>query len=142
MKAKMKAYKSYRLLPPALMLALIASAGCGKSDDNSARIEADALYRNVVSLTRKYTDSLRLAKDSTTVNGLMLRYEAAIARLNMDAPPETDFNLTEDQNDTIHALQKRMLGLRDNILKKKVHLAADTVEGESESDSLTLKPER
>lgn len=142
MNEKMKANKSYRLLPPALMLALIASAGCGKSDDNSARLEAEALYRNVVNLTRKYTDSLRQAKDSTMVNGLMLRYEAAIARLNMDAPPETDFNLTEDQNDTIHALQNLMLGLRDNILKKKVHLAADTVEGESESDSLTLKPQR
>lgn len=81
-----------------------------KNDDNSQ--EAMSLYERTCQLTRQYIDSIKMAKDSTQVANLIDRYETALDKMNFDVSPDTDFDLTEGQNDTINMLMEQMSAVR------------------------------
>lgn len=99
-----------------------------QKDDNSQ--EASSLYERTCQLTRQYIDSIKVAKDSTQVANLIDRYEVALDKMNFDVSADTDFNLTEGQNDTINQLMEQMSAVRHARLK------AMAIREEVRSDSL------
>lgn len=78
------------------------------------------------------------AKDSMSVGELSERFEARMAKINSSYPPETDFSMTEQENDTLKVLLEKYAAVRDSRLEK-LHFAAGAVETEAEADSAVVK---
>lgn len=115
-------------------LALTATAtGCRKSVEDGKSRQAEALYRDLYALAKSYTDSIAKAPDSAQVGILAERFETRISKINSNYPPETDYAMTEQENDTLKSLLDRYVVVRDSRLKK-LHLASDTIKPDSHPD--------
>lgn len=118
---------------------------CRQEDHNSKRVQAVNLYYKSVSLLNLYTDSLSHAGDSVAVIRLSDRLNNQLALLNFEFPSETDFEITEGENDTLMSLTEKYVLLRDSLLYAFAHpavspdsLATDSiVKKEVNSSTLT-----
>ena len=107
-----------RISGAALILLIMASASsCKKNDDNRGREEARRLFDGMVNLTKAYTDSIKAAKDTTQLNELIGRFEERIDKMNFDVAPDTDYSLTEGENDTITMMMDKFSAERMAKLK-------------------------
>lgn len=89
-----------------------------KSDKNeSERNAAVELYSLTCEVANSYIDSLSNAKDSIEVNRLFEAFDARIDEINMSVRPDTDYELSEDENDTIAQLLDRISEVRSERLK-------------------------
>lgn len=130
---------NYRAIIGTVGIFLSLLSACRPGDEKRDRTAADNLYSRIISITRRYTDSIGSAKDSTTLFGLIDRYEERIVKINYDALPDTDFNLTEGQNDTISLWMDSLLSVKVRRLYELGHpepLPADTV---GSADSLPVE---
>lgn len=100
----------------ALSLVGLMMSSCIKEKVNFAHQESLKLYEKMCNLTQSYIDSIEAAKDSTQINSLIDRYEASVDKLNYEVTPDTDYLLTEGQNDTILLLMLRLSDIRDERL--------------------------
>lgn len=100
----------------AAMLILYISS-CGKKVEEDSRGDAKGLYKRTCSLTQAYIDSISVAKDTLELNDLLDRYEERVDALNMEVESETDFKLTEGENDTIIQLLERLSHVRRERLR-------------------------
>lgn len=111
-----------------LFVALLLLTGCTGGNINSRDPQARQLYDKSVRLTREYIDSLHHAKDSAAIFRINREYDKAITNLNYDYPAETDFQISEGENDTLTSLNERYVHLRDSLLYRLAHpLPRDTV---------------
>lgn len=141
-----------RTLPIALIFLLLASVGCRQEEKNVERDQAVLLYNRICSAALVYTDSISKAQDSTSVDSLRDRFEERLVEINYAAIPDTDYSLSEGENDTIkmrldslvamHARRLRELGERKTLpvdsidsltSMQKVHLTSPAVKVKSES---------
>lgn len=118
-------------------LALMA-AGCIRGREENREREAESLFNDVRELVISYTDSMAAAKDSVSVAELSERFEERITKINMGYPPETDFSMTEQENDTLKVLLEKYAAARDSRLEK-LHLAPGAVETQTEADSAVVQ---
>lgn len=115
---------------------ILGFGACGGNQEDKLRADARALYERTVKLNRAYSDSIVQARDSATLDRLDAAYEAALEKLNFGFPAETDYGISEGENDTLRSLSARYVFLRDSMLSvvgNNAHLAADTVEVEQEA---------
>ncbi|MCM1369822.1 MAG: hypothetical protein NC204_05555 [Candidatus Amulumruptor caecigallinarius] len=89
---------------------------CGSESRSKRPGEARQLYLKSVQLTEKYTDSLKLAKDSAEVLRLSANYEDAMTKLNFSFPSDIDQKMSEGENDTIKRASMNFVALRDSLL--------------------------
>lgn len=124
------------LIPIAASIAVgIGTASCGNHTESSAKSDSRMLYERSVQTYRNYTDSMAAAADSLDVSRLDDAFESALSQLNFQYPAETDFEITEGENDTLIMMSKRYIFVRDSVLShfaEHAHLAVDTVELEKE----------
>ena len=88
---------------PSILL-LLVSVACGSKMEVNENTYHDKLFKGTCKITASYIDSMKNAKDSTSLKGLLERYDLSITTLNFSVPADTDLNLTEGQNDTIATL--------------------------------------
>lgn len=109
-------------------------AACGAPEEQLPPEEVDVLYAETLKLTSIYTDSLRLAADSASVDAIFARFNSAYDSLNMSVSPNTDLLLEEDRNDTIVTKLNRLLAVRKRKLESlHIHLP-DTLPPEAQSN--------
>lgn len=116
-----------------IFAAAVGTAGCAREKKDNDRAESSALYHRTCTLTEQYIDSLKQAKDSTEVNRLLDVYEERIDELNFDVAPDTDYKLSEGENDTIAMLMDRLAATRAERLKTldaKAHQTLDSLKSE------------
>lgn len=89
--------------------ALPISTGCSGNNTADHHNPALELYEATKMLLSKYTDSVRQASDSSEVYRLTKTYEETVTKLNSSTLPDTDLDLTQDQNDTIYRMQAEYL---------------------------------
>ena len=70
---------------------------------------------------KSYIDSIAVAKDSSSIYSLLSRYETRLAKINMDAPPQTDLKITEGNNDTLMQLANSLRTLSHIRLNSLSH---------------------
>ena len=122
------------ILPALAVAATVTLCGCERKADNSERAEARALYEESVALIDRYTDSVSVAKDSATLNGLMVRYQEEIGDLNFRHAPEASYGISEGENDTLTTRTLRLVNLADSLLYRYAHplvLRTDSVSKDS-----------
>ena len=78
---------------------------------------AQDLYHTTCNVAQAYIDSIQSAKDSTQVHKLMENFEQRIEEINTNVKPDTDYGLTEGENDTIALLLDRISEVRSARLK-------------------------
>lgn len=120
----------------------IISCNSKKTEDHSSEYAAE-LYEQSVKLLETYTDSMKMAKDSTAVNNLKVNYEKRVTKLNFDYEPDVYLKMTADQNDTLIKLTERFIESGAEKLKKfgsKEVLTNDSTESEQvRKDSVAQK---
>lgn len=122
------------ILPALAVAATVTLCGCERKADNSERAEARALYEESLALIDRYTDSVSAAKDSTTLNGLMARYQEEIGDLNFRHAPEASYAISEGENDTLTNRTLRLVNIADSLLYRYAHplvLRPDSVSKDS-----------
>lgn len=120
----------------ALTMLMLVSVACGKKESNPNRDAARSLYEKVTALTRNYTDSIIAASDTVRVNELLQQFEEKIDKMNFDVPANTDYSLTEGENDTISLLLEKMAKVRRDKFKELSALShpTDSIPASSVSD--------
>lgn len=110
-----------KYLIPIVLLFLLAVlqlfTSCRQSEKNIQDHASLALYQQTCELTEAYLDSVSSAPDSLQLMLITDRFESRMERLNMDVAPETDYRLSEDQNDTIARLIEKLILAKEARLK-------------------------
>ncbi len=120
------------------ILLLIVALGCGKKDVTRNNSDANKLYIGTCKITKLYIDSMKVANDSALLRGLLERYDASITDLNFSVSADTDFDLSEEKNDTIAMLVDSIRRLFDQRLFYLAHrkIVPDTIM----EDSIKIDP--
>lgn len=103
---------------PILFVAILATvlSGCSEKAPTPQQEAVPGLYSGTIKILHSYNDSLSRANDSATVLRLMDNLLVKLTRLNFELPPNTDLELSEDENDTIYKLTSKIIALRDKRL--------------------------
>lgn len=119
-------------LPLYVMLLLILAA-CVEKKTDSGRIAARSLYQQSEDILSKYTDSVRNARDSASLLGIMERLDIALTDCEFTYPPETDLRMSEGENATLANLALRISFLRDSLFYVYAHpvIPADSIPADS-----------
>lgn len=111
----------------AFVATLCVFASCNHNNANISRQQARDLFVKSKSLLTAYSDSLKSAKDSAQVLGLVHHADSLITKLNFEYPVDTDLSISESENDTLINLTSRIIQMRDSLLHR-FSLPPDTTE--------------
>lgn len=113
-------------------------AGCGSDGKAKDREEANGLYEAIKSLTITYIAEMSAAPDSATWARLCSEYEDSLVKVNYSFPPDTDYLMSEDQNDTITILMENYVKTRQEKIQSILYplsptdsIAADSIARDS-----------
>ena len=76
--------------------------------DNTKSEEARQLFQESSELIMDITSKMQTASDSITLDSLSQYLEKRLTDVNFSFPPETDYQLTEEENDSIFKLMRLM----------------------------------
>lgn len=99
-----------------MLVTLTMASGCESHQTDQSRVNARGLYTESLKTITLYSDSMLHAKDSATVERLNEGLDEALTRLNSGYPPETDFSITEGENDTLSVVTRHFIEIRDSLL--------------------------
>lgn len=103
------------LLPVVLLLCF---AGCRQNSENSERVMAHNLYREISSTLKRATHSMKNANDSTTVDSLYVECQEKIDRIYLSYPADADLLISEGENDTLGRLFDDFIKAR----RERIHM--------------------
>lgn len=109
------------------ILILLIFSSCRKNEIKDPYPEARKLFVETTKLINKYSSDIRLANDSISVDSLELNFEKKLTEINFSFPPETDFKLTEQENDSIYKLLKTLKKIKEERLRTFHLIKTDTV---------------
>ena len=110
------------VLAVAVVVAAVGGAvglsSCGGDRKNPNREMARSLYERERALTMHTLKRLQAAKDSATVNRIVVEYDKEMTKLNFSYPVDSDWDISESENDTMQRLIGEYVHLRDSLLKR------------------------
>lgn len=109
--------KQTLLLTSAFLCSLILFIGCANKDETVDRTDSNALYQDIKKMITLYTDSIAKAADSTSIAGIIERFEENLTKTNFKYPANADAKMTEGQQDTLYMLTSAFT----KIKQKKLH---------------------
>lgn len=130
-----------RSFPIVILLMLFISAGCRHEESNVDREEASLLYKRICDAAILYTDSISKAQDSASVETLRDRFEELMVEINYASVPDTDYSLTEGENDTIKMMLDSLVSIRRLRLEelgKPKELPVDSIDSISSVEKMHL----
>lgn len=108
-----------------LILSLIFFAiACKRNDSIDKSEDAQLLFERSADLLNNTIREIEAAKDSSQIDSLKQIYEKQIIEINFSVPPQTDFLLTEEENDSIYRLLQKLdetVQLKYNNFSKNVN---------------------
>lgn len=122
-----------------LTLLAIISSSCKREEKDSLSDTSQMLFQKSEQLLRVYIDSIKNAKDSLALNNIIKNFDGKITNLNYDFPPDTDLGMSEEENDSLITLYKKLEKVKakqDSIVMKRV-APKDTI-NVTEKDSTYL----
>lgn len=124
--------KNYWAILP--FFSLLPLMSCRQEKENVGREEAERLFIRTCRTAAIYTDSLKKAKDSTEVTSLIERFEQRLVEINYEASPDTDYALSEGENDTIKMALDTLMAVR---IRRLIELGKRNLETTDSVDSIT-----
>lgn len=83
-------------------------ASCQEKKEIDRSEDASKLFRESALILKEITQKIAEAPDSMTIDSLRDLYEKKITTINFSFPPETDLSVTEQDNDSLFTLIKKM----------------------------------
>lgn len=108
------------LFIPLALSVVILSSCASKTKDTTAE-DTRSLMKQSIELACHYRDSIKLAKDSATVERLMADLDDSMTKLNYQYPADLYINSSENQNEVLADVTARIVELRDSILYGLAH---------------------
>ena len=124
---------------PAIMAILVAVTvllSCHGNADHENNEAARQLFLKSKHLTEEYIDSLEHAKDSTAINRMVENFNIKLTTVNYQFPPDTDLDLTEEENDSLIRMFKRV---ESTVSKKLKGFAAKEPTDSLAKDSVAIQ---
>lgn len=97
----------------AVICVLSIFGGCGEKDSAETQHAGRDLYKSSALLIADFTKRMAAATDSASLDSINRLFEHRLDSLNMSFPPETDYLLTEGENDTLALLTRRLIQTRE-----------------------------
>ncbi|MDE5673876.1 MAG: hypothetical protein K2I44_00845 [Muribaculaceae bacterium] len=110
-----------RILPAMAIIFFILTGAlsCGRKELPNDHDVARQLFEKSVRMIAVYIDSVGQVPDSASLQSLVDNFNTKITTLNFEFPSNTDFDLNEDENDSLIRMHKRWIRtvqLRDSII--------------------------
>ncbi len=123
-----------------IIIISIFTIGCNEEKGTIDRSKATSLYGQTKNLIQRYSDSLLVATDSTEIIEITGKFEDQLKALNLKYPSDTDFLMTQGQQDTIIKFTDSFISIKNKKLKqfsttKRDSLLIDTIHQNSISKS-------
>ena len=117
------------------ILVMTALLSCHRNNNEGNHEVARQLFMKSMYLTEKYIDSLEQAKDSAALNRIVENFNLKITSVNYEFPPDTDLDLSEEENDSLIRMFKRI----DSTVGKKLKSFAEKTANDSiPADSIPI----
>lgn len=100
---------------------------CGQKENKIEADNASTLFNESVLIISQISNRISLAKDSDEVDSLFEIFDKKITEINFSFPPETDFNMTEEDNDSIFKLLENLQKIRALKLKNLADIKQDSI---------------
>ncbi len=110
---------------------------CNGSRGNENNEAARQLFIKSRYLTEEYIDSIKLAKDSASLNRMVENFNIKLTTVNYEFPPDTDLDITEEENDSLIRMFTRFKTTVDDRLKG---FAQKNSPDSISKDSVAVKP--
>lgn len=99
-------------------LIIILASSCSKGKEQKQTSDYNSMFDKTVDLFLTYTDSLKTVNDSASYDRIIKTVDDKLTKINYEFPPEVDFALTEDQNDSLIRLSDIFLMEKKKALKR------------------------
>lgn len=105
---------------PLTLVSIVAILGfsCHRNTNSEYSDIAHQLFMKSMYLTEQYIDSMENAIDSTSLLNIVANFNAKLTKLNYQFPPDTDLDLSEEENDSLIRMFKHLDAIVDKKLKK------------------------
>ncbi|MDE5976118.1 MAG: hypothetical protein K2M10_06605 [Muribaculaceae bacterium] len=110
---------------------------CNTNDKKEVTDSSGLLFQKSVDLINLYVDSIRNAKDSLQFQTIVRNFNWKITTLNYDFPPDTDLLLSEEENDSLIKLYKKLERVKmhqDSVVMNRIR--PDSISESIKSDSI------
>lgn len=124
----MRIGKSKKYLTIYLLMQLFMM-GCKREriDQND---DASLLFDESAQVIIEYTDKIRAAQDSLSVDSLSEAFEKRIIDINFSFPGDTDLKLSEQDNDSLYSLLQTYLNVKKEVYRNLAISPVDSLESE------------
>ena len=96
---------------------LILFTSCKKKTTPVNNEDAHELFNQTSSLLVEFTDKIQLAQDSASVDSLKQLVEKHLVDINFSVRPETDYKITEEENDSLFRLMNQYRNISQEKLR-------------------------
>lgn len=121
----------------ATLLAVTVLLSCHGKPEHENNEAARQLFLKSKHLTEEYIDSLEHAKDSTSINRMVENFNVKLTTVNYQFPPDTDLDLTEEENDSLIRMFNRV---ETTVAKRLKGFAEKETTDSISKDSIVTKP--
>lgn len=92
--------------------------------------DASLLFDESAQVIIEYTDKIRAAQDSLSVDSLSEAFEKRIIDINFSFPGDTDLKLSEQDNDSLYSLLQTYLNVKKEVYRNLAISPVDSLESE------------
>ncbi len=100
-------------IPIVLMLFLFAA--CSKQEQKKSHTAQRELFRQSLVAIENYKSKILKSENVAELDSLFLSFEEELGEINMKFPAKTDFDLAENENDTLSSRILEIIQIRDSI---------------------------
>ena len=100
------------------MLFISFMSACQKKENTIEYEEAEELFSKSASNLQNFLIKLENASDTAEIDSLLILLEKQTLDINFSFPAETDFKLTEQENDSLFCLMQIIQSLKEKKLKE------------------------
>lgn len=113
------------LTPPLIGVVVVITtlASCRREENKSLADTSELLFQKSEQLIRVYIDSIKNAKDSLALYSIIKNFDGKITNLNYEFPPDADLAMSEEENDSLITLYKKLEAIKahqDSIVMNKI----------------------
>ena len=91
-----------------LALLFFFHISCVKEKQPTDNKESHELFSKSAELILSVTSQIEAARDSSSIDSILNAFDKNLTDINFSVPPETDYKLTEEENDSIYYLILKM----------------------------------
>ena len=106
-----------------VVVVITTLASCRREKNKSLADTSELLFQKSEQLIRVYIDSIKNAKDSLALYSIIKNFDGKITNLNYEFPPDADLAMSEEENDSLITLYKKLEAIKahqDSIVMNKI----------------------